>query len=245
MLKLSFAVVAGVGGVIALVVAYRKQKVTEAAELRADKAHRREATKLFNERFATAANHLGHDSPAVRLAGVHALAGLADDAPTRELRQTMIDVLCAYLRMPYAPAPGADGDPAERLAFADLREVRHTIIRVIGAHLRENAVTSWQGHDFDFTAVVFDGGDFSRAEFSGGTVAFDSATFSSGTLSLDNATFSSDTLTFGFAEFTGGTVDLREVDDWSHPPTLPDPVPPGVLLPDRSDVDPEKDAAAT
>ncbi|MFF0248999.1 hypothetical protein ACWEU6_18185 [Streptosporangium sandarakinum] len=59
LLKLSFAVVAGIGGVVALVVAYRRQKVAEAAEyrqqaaeLRADEVHQREAT-----------------------------AGLADDAP--------------------------------------------------------------------------------------------------------------------------------------------------------------------
>ncbi|MEV6157061.1 hypothetical protein AB0L53_42655 [Nonomuraea sp. NPDC052129] len=115
LLKLSFAVVAGVGGVIALVVAYRKQQVTEAAEHRQQAAHQREDTKLFNERFSTVSDKLGHDSPAVRLAGIHALAGLADDAPTRDLRQTVIDVLCAYLRMPYEPDPGDDGDRAERL----------------------------------------------------------------------------------------------------------------------------------
>ncbi|WP_068923584.1 pentapeptide repeat-containing protein [Planobispora rosea] len=213
LLKLSFAVVAGIGGVIALVVAYRKQKVTEAAghrqqaaELRADEAHQREATKLFNERFATAAGQLGHDAPAVRLTGVHALAGLADDAPTRELRQTMIDVLCAYLRIPYAPDPGEEGGRDERLAFAGLREVRHTIIRII-THLRDGASTSWQGHDFDFTGVVFDGGDFARAEFSGGEVSFDGA------------------------KFSGGTVDFRHVSNWSHPPTLPGPAPAGLLLP--------------
>jgi hypothetical protein len=32
---------------------------------------------------------------------VYALAGLADDWP--ENRQTCVDVLCAYLRMPYEP----------------------------------------------------------------------------------------------------------------------------------------------
>lgn len=151
-LKLSLAVVAGVGGVIALVVAYRRQKVIEAAEhrqqaaeQRADGAHQREATKLFNERFATAAPMLGHDAPAVRLAGVQALAGLADDAPTRELRQMVIDVLCSYLRLPYTSNPGEDSDADERLSFARLREVRHTIIRIITAHLRDSASRSWQG----------------------------------------------------------------------------------------------------
>ncbi|SNT61909.1 Uncharacterized protein YjbI, contains pentapeptide repeats [Streptosporangium subroseum] len=217
LLKLSFAVVAGVGGVIALVVAYRKQKVTEAAEqrqqaaeVRADEAHQREATKLFNERFATAANHLGHDSPAVRLAGAHALAGLADDAPTQELRQTMIDVLCAYLRMPYIPDPGDNGDPAERLAFASLREVRNTIIRVVTTHLRKEAATSWQGHTFDFTGVVFDSGDFSGAVFSSGTVYFSGAVFSDGAVYFSGTVFSGGTVYFDDAKFSGGTVYFDE-----------------------------------
>ncbi|MET7465061.1 hypothetical protein [Nonomuraea sp. NPDC005501] len=99
LLKIAFAVVAGLGGLVALVVTYRRQKVAKAAqklaeathvlarqgEERAHRAEAREATKLHNDRFATAAGQLGHDSPAVRLAGVHALVGLADDAPTREL----------------------------------------------------------------------------------------------------------------------------------------------------------------
>ncbi len=58
-------------------------------------------TRTLNERFATAAEQLGSDKPAVRLAGVHAMAGLADD--WEENRHTCIDVLCAYLRMPYEP----------------------------------------------------------------------------------------------------------------------------------------------
>src|SRR5262249_1027495 len=55
--------------------------------------------RTLNERFATAADQLGSDKPAVRLAGVYAMAGLADD--WEENRQTCVDVLCAYLRMPY------------------------------------------------------------------------------------------------------------------------------------------------
>lgn len=98
LVKLAFAVVAGIGGVVALVVAYRRQRLAENAELR-------EATKLHSDRFTAATAQLGSDSSAVQLAGIHALAGLADDAPTRALRQTCIDVLCAYLRMPYDPSP--------------------------------------------------------------------------------------------------------------------------------------------
>ena len=61
-------------------------------------------TRTLNERFDTVAEQLGSDKPpAVRLAGVHAMAGLADD--WQDNRQTCIDVLCAYLRMPYEPDP--------------------------------------------------------------------------------------------------------------------------------------------
>src|SRR6516164_8137445 len=92
-------------------------------------------TRTLNERFATAAEQLGSDKPpAVRLAGVYAMAGLADD--WEENRQTCVDVLCAYLRMPYEPDPGQDAPERERLAFGASREVRHTVIRIITAHLK-------------------------------------------------------------------------------------------------------------
>jgi hypothetical protein len=126
--------------------------------------------RTLNERFASAADKLGTDKPApVRLAGVYAMAGLADD--WEDNRQTCIDVLCGYLRMPYAPDPG-EGDKTGHLAFLGDREVRHTIIRVIAAHLRDGARVSWQGRKFDFTGVIFDGGGFSGAVFSGGLVSF-------------------------------------------------------------------------
>ena len=87
--------------------------------------------------FITIAAQLGDDQAAVRLAGVHAMAGLADD--WEENRQTCIDVLCAYLRMPYEPDPGDEAPSADRLAFRGFREVRHTVIRVIATHLRPEA----------------------------------------------------------------------------------------------------------
>src|ERR1035437_10204523 len=84
-------------------------------------------TRTLNERFATAAGQLGDDKPpTVRLAGVYAMAGLADDWP--ENRQTCVDVLCGYLRMPYQPDPGQDAPDPERLAFRASREGRPTRI---------------------------------------------------------------------------------------------------------------------
>ena len=70
--QLVFATVAGAGALVALIVAYRRQKIAEA-----DSVHDR--TRVFNERFTAIAAQLGDAQPAVRLAGVHAMAGLADD----------------------------------------------------------------------------------------------------------------------------------------------------------------------
>ena len=178
-----------------------------------DRTLAEQRTRTLNERFATAAEQLGSDKPAVRLAGVYAMAGLADD--WEESRQTCVDVLCAYLRMPYEPDPGQDAPEPQRLAFQTIREVRHTVIRVITAHLKGDAAVSWQGLNFDFTDVVFDGGGFGGARFSGGMVDFGGTRFSVG------------------AQFSGGTVDFSDADDWSSPPAFPwtDTPPPSVKLP--------------
>jgi uncharacterized protein YjbI with pentapeptide repeats len=170
-----------------------------------DRTLAEERLRTLNERFATAADRLGADtSAAVRMAAVYAMAGLADD--WTENRQTCVDVLCAYLRMPYAPDPGDDAQPSERLLFAADRQVRHTVIRVIAEHLRPNALVSWQGLDFDFTGAQFDGGDFSWAMFSGGNVSFRQAQFSRGHVHFRSVVFSGSRVSFLGAEFSGGKV---------------------------------------
>ena len=196
LLGLVFASVAGAGALVALIVAYRRQKIAEA-----DSVHDR--TRVFNERFTAVAAQLGDAQPAVRLAGVHAMAGLADD--WKQNRQTCVDVLCAYLRLPYDPDPGDDAAPAERTAYRANREVRHTIIRLISTHLRPGAAVSWQGLNFDFTGVIFDGGDFTRAQFSGGLVRFDDAQFSDGHVNFGGAQFSGSEISFGDVVFSSGS----------------------------------------
>ncbi|MER8237371.1 hypothetical protein [Streptomyces sp. NPDC094049] len=219
--KLSFGVVAGAGALVALVVAYRRQRVDEHG------AHR-ETTRLHTERFTQAVEQLGSESPAVRLGGVHALAGLADDAPDDSLRQTCIDVLCAYLRLPFRPDPGnppdllPNGTPLpddQHEAHQDrqdqyraLREVRHTILRLIGDHYRRPRGThrSWQGCDLDLTGVTIDCDmNFAGAVFSRGVVSFESAVFSGGVVTFDHAVFSGRVVTFDRAVFAGGVVSFR------------------------------------
>ncbi|CAM5608125.1 pentapeptide repeat-containing protein [Streptomyces diastaticus] len=215
LLKLSFGVVAGLGALVALVVAYRRQRLDEAS------AHR-DVTRLHTERFTTAVTQLGDDSPAVRLGGVHALAGLTDDAPTRDLRQTCIDVLCAYLRLPHTPDPGPDLEhQQERHHFLALREVHHTILRLIGDHYRApaGAPRSWQGCDLDLTGTTIDGRldfhgaiftegklSFARVILDGGTVRFDDAIFSGGRLDFREADFKSGEVSFNRARFDGALV---------------------------------------
>jgi hypothetical protein len=151
---------------------------------------------------------LGSDKPAVRLAGVYAMAGLADDWKAN--RQTCVDVLCAYLQLPYELDPGPAAAESQRLAFQASQKVRHTVIRAITARLRKNKdhPTSWQGLDLDFTGVVFDGGDFSFAQFSGGTVLFHRAEFPGGKVGFDNARFSGGIVDFSYAQFSGGEVSF-------------------------------------
>ncbi|MER7244645.1 pentapeptide repeat-containing protein [Kribbella sp. NPDC000426] len=212
MVKIALGLAAGVGAAVALIVGYRRARVDESASFRDDR-------RLFSSRYQDAAELIGHDQASVRLAGIYAMARLADDWD--EQRQQCIDVLCAYLRLPYAPdtdetgpypsvkrrrarvtADGAGGRHGER-------EVRHTVIRLINEHLQHeeqeqlNAPPTWNGYRFDFTGAVFDSGDFSGAEFSRGThVTFRDARFLGGTVDFSDAIFSGGVVDFTLAEFS-------------------------------------------
>src|SRR5215467_3207458 len=170
-----------------------------------DRSLAEQRTRTLNERFDTVAEHLGGDKPpAVRLAGVYAMAALADD--WQDHRQMCVDVLCGYLRMPYESEPGHDASVEKRLAFQASREVRHTVIRVIAAHLNGTAPVSWCGLNFDFAGAVFDGGDFSGAKFPGGTVNFVGAKFSGARVNFFLAKFSGGLVDFAGAKISSGTV---------------------------------------
>ena len=182
-------------------------KTLKAQSEQLDRTLAEQRTRTLNERFDTVAGQLGSDRPpAVRLAAVYAMAGLADD--WQDHRQMCVDVLCAYLRMPYEPGPGDDAPVEKRLAFQASREVRHTVIRVITAHLNGTAPVSWCGLNFDFAGAVFDGGDFSGAKFSGGTANFTGAEFSGGTVSFAGAEFSGGPVKFAGAKFSGAGVNF-------------------------------------
>nr|WP_176725716.1 pentapeptide repeat-containing protein [Streptomyces sp. Termitarium-T10T-6] len=194
-IKTTVTVLTLVGAVLAALYAYRKQLLDEGT------SHRADSTQL-TERYAKAAEQLGHEQAAVRLAGVYAMARLADDWP--EQRQVCVDVLCAYLRMPYAI------DPTDTGFRHGEREVRLTIIRTIRNHLQEPATsTTWCRLNLDFTGATFDGGDFNGSHFVGGRVDFRNATFSGGEVSFNNSTFSEGKVYFLDSTFSGGRVLFR------------------------------------
>jgi hypothetical protein len=171
--QLVFAAVAGAAVLVALIVAYRRRTVAAsiAALNRVDAQLERD--RANSEQLTAAAAQLDDERAAIQLAGVRAMAELADHWP--EHRQTCVDALCAFLRMPNSPDPGPGAAPEDRPTSDSERDVRGTVIGTIAAHLRLSAQVSWRSLDFDFTGAEFDGGDFSRAGFSGGEVSFGGA----------------------------------------------------------------------
>ncbi|MEU6741925.1 hypothetical protein [Streptosporangium sandarakinum] len=75
----------------------------------------------MTELYTKAVEQLGRDKAALRLGGLYALERLAQDSPGH--RQIIVNVICAYLRMPYtppepAPAPDPEGDRKATLRAA-------------------------------------------------------------------------------------------------------------------------------
>lgn len=195
-----------------------EQQREELRQVELTVADRRADDAVHRARFIEAAAQLGSDKAAIRLAGVYALAQLADDwghSGDSRAQQQCVDVLCAYIRMPFPghysrPPLGPGLDPSDKGKFvADLAEVqvRETLIRVASAHLQGANLGSWSGLTFDFTGARFPAPgryDFTGANFTDSTVRFDRALLDGGTVSFDYALFERSTVTFHRAVVIGG-----------------------------------------
>jgi hypothetical protein len=141
-------VAAGLVASVALLISLRRQALSERTQRSAERDSLEQRTTAL---YVAAAEQIGSDKAAVRLAGLYALERLGQD--NTKLRQTVFDVWCAYLRMPYEPAvdvlqrnakaspehPTPDADPPDRLVAAERRqelEARLTAQWLLGAHLR-------------------------------------------------------------------------------------------------------------
>lgn len=166
LIKTGLAVGAGTGGAAALVLAGRRQWSTEqanqvtersVADVRHDAAERR-----ITDLYSKAADQLGSDKATVRLAGLYSLERLAQDTPP--LRQTVVNLLCAYLRMPFAaPAEVAPEDAPTEGEHHDQRqelEVRRTVQQIFWIHLQPGSDPArpverfWSDIDLDLTGAV-------------------------------------------------------------------------------------------
>jgi hypothetical protein len=150
-IKTGLSVGAGTGGAVALLLALRRQWLNER-----DLAHREavdQRTQVHADRVAAATEHdaterrvtdlyvkavdqLGSVQAAVRLGGLYALKRLGQNNPDH--RQIVIDVICAYLRMPYLPPAEspAPGDSEQDHRREEL-QVRQTAQRILADHLRD------------------------------------------------------------------------------------------------------------
>ena len=96
----------GFGGILLVwqaVIANKRAKAMEETAKAQAKATEEQAKSNQNtewgqrqERFKNAIEHLGHASDSVRLGGAYELFHLAQDTP--DLRQTVLDILCAHIR---------------------------------------------------------------------------------------------------------------------------------------------------
>ncbi|MEV6445301.1 pentapeptide repeat-containing protein [Amycolatopsis sp. NPDC051716] len=221
-------VVLGAGGAVALVLAARRQRLGELELRRKEQelaqrdhaqkhveqvasdtaAHQRRlaedarvdaAERRITELYTKAADQLGSEKTPIRLAGLYALERLAQNTPDQ--RQTIVNLLCAYLRLPYTlptgprlppwsslRAPGSSQDPAESAptgtdghASDQELEVRATAQRILADHLYpgdapgEPRPEFWPGITLNLTGALLCHFDFRGCRV--GNVRFGGARF--------------------------------------------------------------------
>jgi uncharacterized protein YjbI with pentapeptide repeats len=212
-------IVLGAGGAVGLLLAARRQQTAERdlAEKRRDlvlKEHVQQHTETdaaerrITELYAKAVEQLGSDKAPVRLGGLYALERLAQT--TSSQRTTVVNVLCAYLRMPFEPG-GVVAEPPQDPVQE--RHVRIAAQRILAQHLRPGpnpaspADTFWADTDLDLMGAALVGFRFDHCRIR--SAQFTEATFDGdanfgGTVFLERAEF--DRTTFhGEARFSEAT----------------------------------------
>lgn len=199
--RTALSVGGGTGGVVALVLASRRQWHTEQAQAATE---RDAAERRITELYGKAVEQLGSEKAAVRLGGLYALERLAEDNESQ--RRTIVDVICAYLRMPYqlpGKSPGPDATTELRAEHRDQveeRQVRLAAQHILTRHLYPyNKHAFWPNTDLNLTGATLI--NFNMANCRTNTASFDEAQFI-GFVTFDGAQFSG-TTSFDQAEFNG------------------------------------------
>jgi Pentapeptide repeats (9 copies) len=184
----------------------------------------------ITELYAAAVGQLGSDQASIRSSGLYALELLAQDNPAH--RQATVNVICAYLRMPFSPVapasmlePGAgegrkEPDAESGTGTAGMgetwqqeRRVRLTAQHILAAHLRDARAKDHQSTDspsspfwndicLDLTGATLI--DFNLVNGVMADADFHRAAFAGDTL-FSGAAFSGDAR-FGGAAFNGDAL---------------------------------------
>ncbi|MEU8818001.1 pentapeptide repeat-containing protein [Actinoplanes sp. NPDC048796] len=182
---------AGMAAGLGLLLALRRHQLAERTQQATeyDAAERR-----VTELYAKAAEHLGSDKAPVRLACLFALERLAQENPSQ--RQTVVEVVCAYLRMPCDGSEAPMPEPASAVDPREERQVRLAAQEILTRHLRprqkgpNRTLTEdpkyWPGIELDLSGAVLHNfnlgvGNVKSAKFTGthfaGVAHFNSTEF--------------------------------------------------------------------
>ncbi len=204
------AVVVGTGGAIALLLAARRQRSTELTlqhqQQIAERAEYDASERRITELYTKAADQLGSDRAPVRLAGLYALARLGEIAESQ--RQTIVNVVCAYLRMPFAEQQDAD--------TRQEKQVRRAAQEILYTHRRPDRpdmfwTVSIDLDDANLTDALLLGADFAGASLFRATL--DKAELMG--VDFTNADLSATSLIgtqLVNANLTGATLDRADLD---------------------------------
>ena len=158
-IKVTLTALGGVGAVGYLVIKYRERAALERGEA--------------DEKLVRAVQQLGDPSPQVRIAGVYALADVADtyEGP---YHQRVVDILCGYLRTDRLLkdangdtryAANDDGTPNYDQPLSADGAAESTILSVLTSHLRANhrvAQGPWSNCNIDLhRTILTEAADFS------------------------------------------------------------------------------------
>ncbi|MGH3796896.1 MAG: pentapeptide repeat-containing protein [Pseudonocardiaceae bacterium] len=153
------------GGVVALYALWlndRRRQLEESRHELERRSNEQDRERVADERFARAVELLGHEADQVRVGALHALIGLARNRPSST--QTVLDVLCSYLRRPFDHPDFVQDRTGERPEWAPEderdahreRQVRLTAQRLIGELLPASGDQRADLPDLDLTAAVLD-----------------------------------------------------------------------------------------
>lgn len=136
--KIALTTVGGLGAVGYIVIRYRDSQASKRAE-------ERELSRMVDDKMQAAINQLGSEQASTRIAGVYALAEIADthhggqhngSRPDDDYRQRIVDILCGYLRSDRErPTTDENGKPCKDGNYD--KAVESTIIAVIWKHLQK------------------------------------------------------------------------------------------------------------